>query len=148
MRRDDGYNGAAFFQAVARHRGSATCMACSVQPWQRSRCKALSRGQVDAHHVLPKQKIRRQFPWGAWRADDGTLTPIPRHDAHDERRPVDVGLGNLLMDPRNGVMLGRWHHDQLEARAWRPTFDAWPADVFEFAAELGMIPALERTYPL
>ena len=141
------YSGEAVAVAVAGRDGPRACWGCRVQPWTRSRCTSLSAGRYDAHHCLPKSKLKRAFPFGAWLTDDGALTPIPRHDAHDVERPVDVTLADLLMDPRNGVMMGRWHHDQLEVWAFRPTLDDVPRAAVEFAREVGMLVELERAYP-
>lgn len=121
------------------------CWGCVLQPWEQHRCVAAS-PQIDAHHLLPKQAIKREFPWGAWRNDDGTLTPVPRHDAHNDLLPADVSLAGLLMDVRNGVLVRRWHHDRIEHAVWRPNLDELPTDAIVFARELGMLPRLERIY--
>lgn len=121
------------------------CWGCRLRPWEKPRCVRDS-PDIDAHHLLPKQAIKREFPFGAWKRDDGTLQPIPRQDAHGSAKPADVALSALLMDVRNGVLVRRWHHDAIEHAVWRPALDDLPTDAIVFARELGLLHRLERTY--
>ena len=141
------YDYPTFLQAVARRDGPQACWGCHLQPWTRSRCLSLSAGLYDAHHFIAKQTIKREFPHGALRLS-GPLEPLGRNDdptLYQSERVVTTT--ELLIDPRNGVLMGRWHHDQLEARMLRPTFDDLPAAAVAFAVELGLLHRLERTYP-
>ncbi len=95
------------------------CWGCVVQPDERERCGRDSIS-VDAHHVLPKQLLKREF-------------------AGEE-------LERLLMDGRNGVLVRRYHHDAIEARMIVPSLRAVPAEAREFAAEHGLEHHLERIY--
>lgn len=74
-------------------------------------CEQRSGGLLDAHHLIPKQVLKREFPHG---------------------------VNDLLMDPRNGVLVRRYHHDALEARAAVIPKALLPADALEFVAELGL----------
>jgi hypothetical protein len=78
-------------------------------------------GVPDAHHILKKNFLGRELS--------------------------SDGLGAVLMDPRNGAVVCRRHHDLLEGRAVVPSLAELPGDVFDFARELGVSWRLERDYP-
>lgn len=71
----------------------------------------------DAHHIVEKGELRR----------DGHL--------------------DHLWDRRNGLCLCRYHHFRHHSRAQPVPRDLLPAAAFEFAAELGLLHAIERAYP-
>lgn len=78
-------------------------------------------GPLDAHHLIPKQRIKREF-------------------RHDDR------LVDLIADPRNGIAVCRRHHDMLEGRKLRMLRVELPAGLEEFAVEVGMVWCLERDF--
>jgi hypothetical protein len=111
--------GADFWASVTR-RGAARCWLCEVWPADKGRCGQMSAGVLDAHHVIRKALLRVEFPLGA--------------------------LDQIVWDARNGVPVGRWHHDQVENARARIPRSVMPAGVEEFAAELGLGWRLDRDY--
>lgn len=120
-------------------------------------CEQRSGGLLDAHHLIPKGALKREFPEGVIRVREavhevaGLVLGEPRWLRYDARLPlVPPGgdpakwrehtrpLDDLLMDPRNGVLVRRYHHDALEARALVIPKALLPADALEFAVELGL----------
>lgn len=112
----------AFARAVAEQ-STASCFGCRLVPSERWKCHGRSGGAYDAHHLLSQSFLKRE---------------IGRDDP--ER------LLAALTDPRNGVMVRRWHHDQLENHRIRPTLADLPDAVFAFADEYGLGWALDRYY--
>lgn len=124
-----GYDYPAFLDAVRRERRTGptgcfycdivlemTCGPAAVRSAQ-ERCAKVSGFVVDAHHAgVPKQVLKREFPHG------------------DEDRALD----DLLMDPRNGVLLRRYHHDLIEARTVSIPLVALPEATLQFVDELGL----------
>ncbi len=102
-----------FYRQVAER--DLACQGCHQWPEERWKCINRSGGILDAHHLIPQQVLKRELP-----ADQ---------------------LKTALTDPRNGMLLGRYHHDRAESRM--RTLIA-PAAAWEFAAELGLTYALER----
>lgn len=116
------------------------------------RCEEVSGGIVDAHHVLPKRVIKTEFPHGVYTSFDGTAIPmLPAREIGDENwrrfRESHFGgaleertreLDELLMDPRNGILVRRFHHDALEHRTLAIPVALLPADTLEFVDELGL----------
>jgi hypothetical protein len=121
---------------------------------ERSRCVAVSGGIVDAHHVgAPKQVLKREFPHGARQArlapDEAEhpetrdrILGRPREQLYVPARPGEepfaLGLDDLLMDPRNGILVRRFHHDALEHGTLAIPVALLPADTLEFVDELGL----------
>lgn len=143
------YSYSEFLANVAGRFPSGFCWGCVVQPDERERCGRESVA-VDAHHVLPKQLLKREFPGGVV-LFDGRAEGVPVRFNPDveltdtvtfERRSLDA----LLMDGRNGVIVRRFHHDAIEGRAVVPSLRAVPLQAREFAAELGLEHHLERIY--
>lgn len=134
------YDGAMFLARVAEHQllvrgrtGPTGCWVCDVLvpavsqaeklrqsvteeafvAQQRARCALVSGGIVDAHHCgLPKRVLKRYFR--------------------------GAEMETLLMDPRNGIIVRRHHHDQLESRHLAIPNVLLPADTLAFVDELGM----------
>lgn len=77
-------------------------------------------GECDAHHVIPKQRLR-QLPYRS-----------------------DLERIEIVWDPRNGVPVCRAHHFALSVGAWRFTPDRLPPEVGEFARDHDIEWALER----
>lgn len=102
----------------------------ALQIQARERCRIVSGGIVDAHHLLPKRLLRKESP-------DREVIRVPgrEFDALERSyRPLDVAL----MDPRNGILVRRYHHDALEGRALAIPKELWPDDALAFARELGL----------
>ncbi|WCB94475.1 hypothetical protein DSM104299_03212 [Baekduia alba] len=57
-----------------------------------------------------------------------------------------VTLDEIVWDPRDGVPLARFHHDQVEHGRLHIPRAVLPAAVEDFAAELGLTWLLDRTY--
>lgn len=103
-------------------------------------CRRMA-GPVDAHHVVPKARIKQAFPHG------GEITWLETEKGHaileprtpGEESAVWLELGELLMDERNGIPVRRYHHDALEQRAVSFAVGAWPEGVRDFAAEHGFV---------
>lgn len=103
----------AFFANVAARDG--LCVLCDVYPDERETCRVRSGRVLDAHHVIPQQTLKRELPL-----------------------PVRMVA---LNDPRNGVLLGRWHHRMVEARMRELPI---PYHVAEFAHDYGLDWWIER----
>lgn len=139
-----GYDYVAFMAEVARMPWSTGCFVCDVVlptryapavASERRQCAQRSGDLWDAHHcAVPKQVLKREFPAGVAfvgglreSPDDESLAPFSR------RR-----LDDLLMDPRNGVMVRRYHHNQLEARQVVVPKEVLPGEMMDFVRELGL----------
>ena len=109
-------------------------------------------------HLIPKQRIAREFPHGAYRTEAGAWRPVPRGTV-DIRELGLTGeflpLDGIVWDRRvwvpmcGGPMGNAGHHGMLDAggvnrlrieRAWLP------AAVEEFAVEFGLEWSLEADY--
>ena len=142
-----------FRVAVLRAAGGErqrVCIGCVAQPDDRERCEYVSGGMWDAHHVLPKRLLKDRFPLGAaltWEETPeglGIWRPIVRDVEPDT--PATLTLDDLLMDPRNGVPVRRYHHDAIENRVIFPSVRALPKAARDFARELDLWHELERIY--
>jgi hypothetical protein len=96
-------------------------------------------GPMEAHHVLSKQWLKRAYPRGLEQSWLGG--------------PVVVcgTLGDLLSDPRNGLLVCNRHHNlAFNRRLVEVGHDELPARARLFAVELGerAVFRLERDYPL
>lgn len=98
-------------------------------------------GPLDAHHVLPKQRIKREFPSGATVGPDGVLRPVRAVE------DAEVTLDALLADARNGVPVCRRHHDLLEGRRVRLPRRTLDGDFPAFLATLGLGWWEEKQWP-
>lgn len=108
---------------------------------------------MDAHHLLPKQRLKREFPWGAYVYEDGTVDRVlAEHrrvippNAEEVNGVRVISLERILWDPRNGVPLSRWHHDEIEQRRLVVPRVKLPAAVELFAAELELGWMLDRDF--
>lgn len=118
------------------------CFLCELYPGHRVLCESRSMGRMDFHHVVPQQRIKREYPRGGW-VSNGVLLPVLK-DA--PASPLDVTLEVLLADERNLIPLGRWHHAALEAKRVRIMREALPDAVEEFARFVGLQWSLDRDY--
>jgi len=138
----------AFHEAV-RDRAEHPCWGCVVEPTDMARqsCRRLS-WRMEAHHLLPQRVLRVEFPHGVFlgeRDAEQAWMAVPYPGAV-MGLPVR-SLQELLDDPRNGVLVGNWHHARIENRRTIPLRAHLPADVWAFARELGVVWMLERWYP-
>lgn len=133
-----------------RARGRVVCIGCVVQPDEKEKCESVSVAW-DAHHVLPKQLLKREFKYGAaltWNETPeglGIWRAIGPYEV-DVDTPATLTLDDLLMDPRNGVAVRRHHHDAIENRVIFPSVRALPKAARDFARELDLWHELERIY--
>lgn len=114
---------------------------------ERERCELVSGGIVDAHHLLGRRVLKRECRQGVllppapemarW---DGSVPPAEVPLDPPRRRSLD----DLLMDPRNGIVVRRFHHDQLEGGGLAIPVALLPADAREFAEELGLLWVFEN----
>lgn len=139
-----GYDYAAFLAAVRRQRRTAPtgCWVCDVLEAGHARtlkrCERMSGGIVDAHHVVGKSTLKREFPRGAQASSaEGPWSPTPRA-GRGRLLPAARDLDTLLMDPRNGILVRRYHHDQVESRMRVIPAASLPAETVAFAEELGL----------
>lgn len=143
-----------FWQDVTRY-GAAPCWLCerTVSATVRDRCRYISGGIMDGHHLCPKALLKREFPFGAYVNADGTVDRMPAE--HRKVLAIDqvevngvriIPLDVMLGDPRNGIPLGRWHHDEVEQVRVRIPRRQLPASVEEFAAELDLGWWLDRRF--
>jgi len=75
---------------------------------------------------------------------------VLRREGHHilaKRLLIAARLDHLLWDVRNGMSLCRLHHQRHEAWFQRVPRRLVPPPAFAFAAEVGMVPQLERDYP-
>lgn len=96
--------------------GCAMCRAFPVDPDTR-RARALDLATIEAHHVLPKQNLKRE------------------------------GLRSEWWDPRNGLGLCRLHHSRHTDWVQRIPRALLPAAVHDFAASHDLGWLLDREYP-
>lgn len=156
-----GYDYPAFLHAVIIGRGHGCwvggLLRARREHWRRSRAPGDTmppeldpallgcQGQLDAHHLVPKQRIKREFH---------RLNPLDEWPVRINRAWADGGsefvswesLAAMLMDARNGVIVCRRHHDLLERRLVVPARAELPRGVEEFAAVVGMGWSLDRDY--
>lgn len=115
------------WSAMVREKGISVPMDERATDWRRfGDCD----GPMDAHHLVSKQRIKRDWPHPLW-FPDGDL-------------PTTAAV---LMDVRNGVIVCRRHHDLLERRLVVPSRAELPEDAVEFAEEVGMGWSIDRDYP-
>lgn len=102
-------------------------------------------------HLLPRSKMRQEYPYGAIRVHDAWLpAQHPRLELREGRR---LALNVLLHDRRatvrgcGGPHGDSGHHGMLDrARSLRIPRAAIPIAVVEFAVEFGLLWWLDRTY--
>lgn len=108
-------------------------------------------GYLIRAHLIPRQLIKREFPYGAL-FDDGRWRRATRYeDRYDlAHRTVD----ELINDERTwvpccgGLQGNSGHHGQLDhSRTLRITREQLPAMVRHFAEELRLTWWIEREYP-
>lgn len=115
-------------------------------------------GRLIRAHLIPQQLIKRTCPDGLYRYGDVWLPPARVREL--EAPSLDMSgfpwrsCSALLMDPRSWVWCcggptgAQGHHGMLDySRTIRIPRDRLPAGVEEFAAELGLLWWVDRTYP-
>jgi hypothetical protein len=142
-------SGVSFWQEVTRD-GRAKCFLCEVFPGEKGQCAFLSSG-LDAHHVIPKQLLKREFRHGArcvLRKPGAAVEPWEPSPRDWESEPGwdTLTLDQILWDPRDGIPLGRYHHNQIEHDHARIPRELLPPAVEDFAAEMGLGWRLDHDY--
>jgi hypothetical protein len=111
-------------------------------------------GQLVRCHFVPKSLLKQRFKLGAVETAPGAWTAITRGTNMNFGFPVR-SLNELIGDERimewgcGGPMGNAGHHGQFDNPAvnvLRVPRELLPLGVEEFAAELGMLPWLDRTY--
>lgn len=100
---------ASLFWATVTERGQAQCIVCQLP--HVSKCA----GRIQAHHVVPKQRLR-----------------------------IELGAETPLWDIRNGVPICERHHHLVTMAMLRLPVSIIPTGVFEFAEEHGLAWSLDR----
>lgn len=118
------------------------CFLCELYPGHRLLCENRSAGRMDLHHVVPQQRIKREYPRGGWVSND-VLLPVLKGAPSS---PLDVTVEALLADERNLIPLARWHHFMFENKRVRIIREALPDAVEEFARFTGLQWSLDRDY--
>lgn len=120
--------------------------ACFLAPFAKGACW----GPTDRAHLIPKQVIKRQFPFGAMRRVDTGEVCAQRRNEDFAALGVTwepVAMKHVIWDDRVWVHACRRHHgdfDNYRIRLWRADL---PQSVFEFAAQYGLSWRLERDFP-
>jgi hypothetical protein len=89
-------------------------------------------GRLQAHHVIPVQRLRHEHSIKAWSRTDHPL--------------LAVTLDELVADPRNGVPLCERHHKAWHDGTRRPLREQLPAEVEAFAAEFWLTFSLDYDF--
>ena len=80
-------------------------------------------GHLVKAHLVERQLIRKEFPYGAAITPDGNLVPAPRRDLWPTEAGIYVGMvpkRDLMVDPRSyvwacgGAMGNSGHHGMLD----------------------------------
>jgi hypothetical protein len=114
-------------------------------------------GRLVAAHLIPKQRIKREYPNGAWTSDaSGVWEPVARGDDLSSRGPgrftprvVIVWDRRVLVAVCGGPMGNAGHHGQLDnggvGKIVIPRA-VLPAELEEFAAEFNLGWSLDHDY--
>jgi hypothetical protein len=112
-------------------------------------------GALIRAHLIPAQRIKREYPRGAYASEGQPWVPVPR-DVDPELRRRAPGmfkpLDEIVWDPRVWVPLCGGptgiggHHGKFDGRSIRLRREDLPAAVEEFAAQYGLGWSLERDY--
>lgn len=99
-------------------------------------------GPLEQHHVVPRQAIKKRFPYGAVRhAERPSWLLVPLDRSHSVPPGALVTTEWLLDEPDNLMWLCRRHHELVTNR--RLYVDPEP-HVWAFAEHLGLESVLER----
>jgi hypothetical protein len=102
-------------------------------------------GLLDGHHVLSKERVKQRFPFGGekW-PDSNVVMPLDRIAIPPPG--TEIALGELLSDPRLGVLGCRRHHSLIENGVIVLARRELPAEVDSVAVEFGLDAWLDRDY--
>lgn len=112
-------------------------------------------GQLQRAHLIPKQRIKREFPQGAVYATDGSggepswiafdsRMIFAAEGSPDKRRSLRL----LQWDPRVWIPACHGHHGNLDSYVLRLERAELPAEVEEYAEEYGLGWSLDRDFGL
>lgn len=109
-------------------------------------------GVIIRAHLIPAQRIRREFPWGAFKVDGGVAWQRRERDAPLPAGALFLPVDAIEWDPRVWVpMCGGptgigGHHGQFDGRTLSVARASLPPAVEEFAEQFGLEWSLERDY--
>lgn len=102
-------------------------------------------GQIRWHHPVKQQRLKRQFPLGAWRWPGQDVWKAISRFGVDYPEDPDIQirlLPQILGDTRNRVWICDTHHERLHNG--RFYIDELPDSVWEFARSFGLDAQLEN----
>jgi hypothetical protein len=97
---------------------------------------------MDRAHLIPKARIKKEFPHGAWVAFSGVVMPVPRRT----NVPADRTQREVVWDNRVLVAACRAHHSAWDNRVFNIARGEVPAACEEYAEEYGLVWSLDRDY--
>lgn len=119
-----------------------------------AKCDRPGGRQLEGHHPVPQQALKREFPWGA--VYDGDLDAWVYVARGDGVRLAALGqvksLQAILWTPANGLALCRWCHAAHTGGIKIP-FERLRPESVTFAAAMrtrhgvDLVPILEREHP-
>jgi hypothetical protein len=106
-------------------------------------------------HLIPKQRFRAEFPNGAVLVDGKWLRAVEGQFMREDPE-VEIAARRTLAElqdderawrPCCGGLVGlTGHHGDFDGHRLHISFTELPSETIEYAAELGFLPRLERTY--
>jgi len=114
-------------------------------------------GHLVKAHLVERQLIRKEFPYGAAITPDGNLVPAPRRDLWPTEAGIYVGMvpkRDLMVDPRSyvwacgGAMGNSGHHGAFDSYQLVVLRQHIPQETEQYCAELGLGWYLDRRYGL
>lgn len=113
-------------------------MICVFRNGEHGKCE----GRLQWHHAIKQQRLKRGFPWGAWRGLAQTWQPIGRYDLTPRGGDIEmIPLADILGDARNRVWVCSHHHELVTNGRLHVEL---PQSVWEFADEYGLRAMLEN----
>jgi hypothetical protein len=100
-------------------------------------------GRLERHHVFPKERLKRQFKYGAFRYDIGKpWLPAKRFAPALTSDQWNRSLDDILTDPRNLIWLcSEGHHERVTNHR---KYTDIPDSVWEFCKDYGLTAELEN----
>lgn len=106
-------------------------------------------GRMDRAHFLPKQAIKKQYPYGVMRREhDGLIAACQRGEQYISGgvpwEPVSLDL--VVWDERCWTWMCRKHHSDFDAHLFRIARTDLPACLEEYAAEHFLMSRLDHDF--